>query len=115
MAISKNRYNQMLNYWDGNKEEVDRIIKDWPEDTIEKGYEIFDFDCTGLLEINKIDDIGAFEDDEEAVGQAIKDGIRIIPVEELPKNFDRRYLGWIDTPENRKNIAEYTEKYLTTN
>ena len=25
----------------------------------------------------------------------------------LMENFERRYLGWIDTPENRKAIAEY--------
>ena len=30
-----------------------------------------------------------------------------IPEDELPENFDRRYLGWIDTPENRKAIADY--------
>ena len=53
---------------------------------------------------------GAIEycsDDYAAVAQAIKDGIKFIPVEELPENFDRRYLGWIDTPENRKHIEEY--------
>lgn len=72
-----------------------------------KGYDIFDFDGTGMLEIQKIDTSKRFADDEEAVRQAIKDGIKIIPVEELPKNFDRKYLGWIDTEENRKRIKEY--------
>ena len=32
-----------------------------------------------------------FDSDEDAVEQAIKDGIKIIPVEELPENFDRKY------------------------
>ena len=36
---------------------------------------------------------------------------RIIPVDELPENFDRRYFGWVDTPENRKAIKAYCEKY----
>ena len=72
-----------------------------------KGYDIFDFDGTGMLEIEKIDEENIFTDDEEAVEQAIKDGIKIIPIEELPENFERRYLGWIDTPENRKQIAEF--------
>lgn len=72
-----------------------------------KGYDIFDFDGTGMLEIQKIDTSKRFENDEEAVSQAIKDGIKIIPVEELPENFDRKYLGWVDTEENRKRIEEY--------
>ena len=44
-----------------------------------KGYDIFDFDGTGMLEIEKIDEENVFTDDEEAVEQAIKDGIKIIP------------------------------------
>ena len=76
-----------------------------------KGYDIFDFDGTGMLEIEKIDEENVFTNDEEAVEQAIKDGIKIIPIEELPKNFDRRYLGWIDTEENRKVSKEYCDKY----
>lgn len=75
-----------------------------------KGYDIFDFDGTGMLEIEKIDEENMFADDEEAVSQAIKDGVKIIPIEELPENFDRKYLGWIDTKENRKRIAEYCNK-----
>ena len=75
-----------------------------------KCYDIFDFDGTGMLEIEKIDEENVFTDDEEAVEQAIKDGIKIIPIEELPENFDRRYLGWIDTEENRKRIAEYCSR-----
>lgn len=74
-----------------------------------KGYAITNFDGTGMLEIQKIDEENIFESDDEAVEQAIKDGIKIIPVEELPENFDRRYLGWIDTPENREKIKEYCE------
>lgn len=72
-----------------------------------RGYEVTDFDGKGMLEIQKIDALSGFESDEEAVKQAIKDGVSIIPVEELPDNFDRRYLGWIDTPENRIRIEEY--------
>ena len=52
-----------------------------------RGYDIFDFDGTGMLEIEKIDEINMFDSDEDAVKQAIKDGIKIIPVEELPENF----------------------------
>lgn len=74
----------------------------------QKGYAITD--NMGMLEIQKIDEMAIFNNDEEAVEQAIKDGIKLIPTEELPENFERRYLGWIDTPENRKKIIEYCEQ-----
>ena len=85
---------------------IDTYINDWGENA-KYGYAIFDFDGTGLLEIEMINDMEIFNGDEEAVEQAIKDGIKIIPIEELPDNFDRFYLGWIDTPENRKAIEGY--------
>ncbi len=94
----------------GNKrptqEMIDIYSVYWNEDA-KRGYAIFDFDCTGMLEIEMINEMGIFNGDEEAVEQAMKDGIKIIPIEELPDNFDRCYLGWIDTPENRKAIEEY--------
>ena len=74
---------------------------------MKKGYDIIDFDGTGMLEIQKIDELGIFENDERAVIQAKKDGIKIIPVDELPDNFERKYFGWVDTPENRKRIEEF--------
>jgi CRISPR/Cas system-associated protein Cas10 (large subunit of type III CRISPR-Cas system) len=72
-----------------------------------KGYAVAEFGATGMLEIQRIDAEGIFENDDAAVEQAIKDGIKVIPVEELPKNFNRKYLGWIDTPENRLAIKRY--------
>lgn len=74
------------------------------------GYGIFDFDGTGMLQIEKTATSNRFADDEEAVEQAIKDGVKIIPVADLPENFDRKYLGWIDTEENRNRIANYCNR-----
>lgn len=70
------------------------------------GYLICAWEDTEMLEIRKDDRAGIFECDEDAVKQAIADGIAIIPVEELPETFNRRYLGWVDTPANRALIAE---------
>ena len=82
----------------------------WDKEIAKRGYDIFDCNGTGLLEINRIDDIYWDTDvtDEDCARQAEKKGFcKIIPVEELPENFEYRYFGWIDTPENRENIRRY--------
>lgn len=108
-GLTEERYNQLMNLY-GDDEWIAEIVEDWTAAICNKGYDIFDFDGTGMLEINKIDSVGAFEDDESAVEQAIKDGLKIIPINELPENFERRYLGWIDTLENRKQIEDYCRR-----
>lgn len=39
----------------------------------------------------------------------MQNGIEIIPIEQLPINMPKnmRFYGWIDTEENRRNIAKY--------
>ena len=62
------------------------------ENQVKNGYGIFNYDGTGMMEIKRIDEMGLFATDDEAVDQAIRDGYKVIPVEELPKGFDRRYI-----------------------
>ena len=94
-----------------NREDIEAELNDWSDENVSKGYAIFDFDGTGMLEIEEIGCMEAFGgSDDKATEQAIKDGVKIIPIDELPENFERKYLGWIDTPENRKAIEEYCSK-----
>ena len=87
----------------------------WSYADAERGYTIFEFDVTGILEVCRIDDVYGDADvyDEDCAHQAELDGFcKIIPVDELPpvmmyEDYDRRYFGWVDTPENRKSIAEF--------
>ena len=58
-----------------------------------KGYVIAAFNFTDMLEVERDDSMNVYEDDEQAVEAAVADGIRIILVDELPENFDRRYYG----------------------
>ena len=103
------------------KEGIERAMKDgWNRKSAERGYDIFDFDQTGLLEVERIDACYAecnYEDvtDDDCAMEAERSGFcKIIPVDELPNPFmvhgyDRRWYGWVDTPENRKAIQEYCE------
>ena len=110
-GLTEERYNQMMKHYHNDENWVKEVVDEWGADLCNKGYDIFDFDGTGMLEIECIRYVGAFKDDNEATAQAIKDGIKIIPITELPENFNRKYLGWIDTPENRKTIKKYCETY----
>lgn len=76
-------------------------------DTTGKGYLIVDYDDTGLLNIQRDDDLRVFPDDESAIVAAVTDGIRVIPEEELPENFVLKGPGWLDTPQNRKRIEDW--------
>lgn len=93
------------------EEQIKEAIEEgWSEETATRGYDIFDYDNTGLLQIERIDDIFWDSDvtDEDCAREAVKTGFcKIIPVEELPKDFFAPYYIWVDTEENRKKIKEY--------
>ena len=105
-GLTEERYNQMMETYQGDEDAICIVVGDWGAEICNRGYDIFDYDGTGMLQIEAIDDVGCFTD-EEATEQAMKDGIKIIPVDELPDDFEEKYLGWIDTEENRKCIKEY--------
>ena len=90
-------------------------LGDWTFEQAERGYDIFEFGNTGMFEICRIDEAYTNRQrekcsDEDCVEEAIRSGFcKVIPVEELPENFERRYLGWIDTPENRDAIRKFCE------
>lgn len=112
LGIPKKRFEQILDSC-GNISDsrIRELVKEWTPEAIIRGYDIFEYGFTGMMEINKIDDVNAFENDYDAAVKAAKDGFcKIIPVNELPGNFDMIRFGWIDTPSNRYAIHKYCEK-----
>lgn len=107
-GLTDERYAQLhsIGY---NDDDIQDLVEGWGIDQTNAGYGIFDFDGTGMLQLEAIDEIAAFECDAEAVKVAIANGMNFIPVADLPINFDRRYLGWLDTPENRAAIKRYCD------
>ena len=71
------------------------------------GYLVVDYEGTGMLEVQRDDSSNIYKTDSDAVKAAISDGVKIIPIADLPANFSRRYLGWLDTPTNRELIQQY--------
>ena len=90
----------------------------WSKEDAEQGYTIFDYDGLGICQIEAICDCypNGDYDDEACAYEAERTGFcKIIPVDELPENFEAnghsvRWFGWVDTPENRKAIKEYCEE-----
>ena len=104
------------------KERENGIEDGWSGHALDTGYEIFNFDGLNLFQIEEVCAVGNFTRyieengieicaDELAAIQAETDGYcKIIPVNELPITFNRRYFGWVDTPKNRKAIQDYCDE-----
>ena len=88
MGLTEERYFQMMKSFDNNEEFIDEAIEDWGIERVNKGYDIFDFDGTGMLQIEEIGATDAFNgSDERATDEAMADGIKIIPLYELPEDM----------------------------
>lgn len=105
-GLTKERYGQMMAFYGNDRHMVKEVVGDWGPELCNRGWGIFDFDGTGMLEVEAIVCVGAYND-AQAARLAEASGIKIIPVDDLPDNFDRRYFGWVDTEENRRKIAGY--------
>ena len=97
-----------------NNNQIYRAIKGgWNIDEANRGYVIVDYNGTGMMEVEFIRDMWLEGgdpdiDDTDAALAAERDGFcKIIPVDELPDNFEYKWFGWVDTPENRKAIENY--------
>ena len=76
-----------------------------------KGYVIVKDEDKGAFEVLKDDECDLFETDEQAIEQAIKDGIKIIPENEQHNIYHMCYSGWIDTAANRETLRFYNEEF----
>lgn len=83
-----------------------RLISDWGKEAL-RGYGIFSGGSEPeALHICRIDELDIYDSDISAARQASKDGIKIIPYREQPKQGDLKCYRFIDTEENRKVLFE---------
>lgn len=106
-GLTDERYKQMMDLYCGSEEAVENIVANWGFDACNKGYTETDYFSPSMVHIMRIDEVMVFESDEEAARAAEKDGYKIIPIDELPANFMEKKYIWVDTPWNRKNIADW--------
>jgi len=110
-GISKKRMEQLKAKYGDHLDNYIEEILDYGPDEVNRGYDMFYGHLDNACEIESIDIVGAFTCDEDAAKQAEKDGFcKIIPVEELPEDFEYRRFGWVDTPENRAAIESYCKR-----
>lgn len=106
-GLTTEKYNQMMKSL-GDTKQIEYVVKEWGVEACNKGYALFDYNNTGILDIEAINEVGAFEDDATAIKQAIADGETLISQDELPSQF--KGIGFIDTVENRKALKNYCHR-----
>ncbi len=86
----------------------------WREEDCVRGYTMFDYDGTGCIDIEMINDMELDFTDEDAAVHAQNNGYcKIIPVSELPVGLPEsmKFYGWVDTEENRQRLNLIGGKY----
>lgn len=76
---------------------------------VSRGYAIMD---SGLLSVEPIDPMWCMSGVACALDAEKTGFCKIIPINELPKQFPSLTYRWVDTPENRAKIEEYTKKVM---
>lgn len=108
-GLSDLRYTQLSKYYSDN--DIKRLVKYWGVKRCESGYATVDWEGLGLARIEKIDELRVFSSDNAAINQAIKDGVKLIPLRDLPDGLpdDMYSRGWVDNLTNRMNIKKYVQ------
>ena len=104
-GLTKERFQSLLNYYNGNVDMINSLVKIHGAYLVNKGYDIVADRTTGILKLISLDMV--FKTLQEAVEQAVKDGLRIIPAEEVPDKLREKKEAWLDTYINRQKITEY--------
>lgn len=102
-GLDSGRYHQMLKTLEWDEETIWKAVWEYGVQACNRGYVVSEYNNTGLYDIERIEKIGVFADNAEAIATAEKDGVQIIPVEELPEGMPEklRFYGWVDSPANR--------------
>ena len=116
-GITEERVSQIQETYDNRLTDIEirEIVDEWGADVINRGYDISTGRVPGAYELEACGELYKYSDEQAAKDAAESGFAKIIPVSELPENFadkegSLRYFGWIDTPENRKAIADYCSK-----
>lgn len=111
-GLTDERYNQMMERYNYNQQFVKEIVNTYGADNCNRGYIVVNDYTPDLLRIKPIFDVGAFLNVEDAALAAKENGMKIIPLEELPELIpdSMKFYGWIDTELNRILLQKLCDK-----
>lgn len=110
-GLTDERYIQMMQHYNGNKDLVRCIVEEWGADKCNAGYCIVADNLPGnhqTLHVERIDAVAAFASDREAALHAAQHGIPLIPesdLKNLPASVQRT--AWVDEPGTRTALRYY--------
>lgn len=76
LGLTEERYQQLMSVF-GDEETVKEAIKAWTIETCNKGYTIFNSNCTGMLEVCRIDSLEVLGNCKSVIIFAIYNRIQI--------------------------------------
>lgn len=70
-----------------------------------RGYGVFFSNDSTMAHIERIDELGVYDGDLEAGEQAEKDGMKLIPVNEIPDEYPINAYRYLDNEGNREILG----------
>ena len=114
MGIEEQRVFELICSYYGDFDEVRRVVSTYGAEPLNKGYLVIADRDHRLKSVSFFAPARKIHTNADAARQAEKDGIKLIPVSELPEDafffffIDRRL---VDTPENREVLRKFFEKH----
>lgn len=114
MGIEEHRVYELISSYYGSFDEVWRVVATYGAEALNKGYTVSICRDPFIRCVYRFEPAKLFYNNTEAATQAEKDGIKLIPVSELPEDsflifdLDKRL---VDTPENREALRRFFAKH----
>ena len=72
-----------------------------------RGYGVFFSNESEMTHIERIDELGVYDSDLEAGEQAEKDGMKLIPMNEIPDEYPINAYRYLDNERNREILGSF--------
>lgn len=115
MGIEEQRVYELIDSYYGDFDEVWRVVSTYSEEALNKGYVVASVTNDTLIQgVCFFEPARVFYNNSDAAAQAERDGVKLIPLSELPEDSylffdtDQRI---VKTPDNRRRLRKFFEKH----